>query len=161
MLLTPPERPRRAPNKPNRRSKAVLDPYALFTPGETHLREKLGSLDLEQLKDVIAEYVMDGAWLAMKWKAPDRLITLIVYTVSTRSRKGDAFRAEVPRAPRVERALAGWSRCRKGGFCFCLSSGSNASLLYSMSARPPRRTAAVAPRPHFFMPLRVYSCFQP
>jgi hypothetical protein len=36
---------------------------------------------------------MDRTKLAMKWKAKDRLIELIISAVKSRSQKGDAFRA--------------------------------------------------------------------
>jgi hypothetical protein len=35
---------------------------------------------------------MDRSKLAMKWKTKDRLVELIVSTVASRARKGDAFR---------------------------------------------------------------------
>lgn len=77
-----------------RRPPAVIDPFEVYANGgETPLREALGKLDVEQLKDVVAEHGMDQAKLALKWKTPERLIDLIVTSVSARSRKGDAFRA--------------------------------------------------------------------
>ncbi len=88
--------------KANRRSKAVLDPFELFTAGEPRLREALAGLNLEQLKDVVAEYGMDRSRLALKWKSADRLIALIVDTVNTRARKGTAFLPELPEVPNPE-----------------------------------------------------------
>lgn len=76
----------------NRRTKAAVDPFALLSAGESHLREELGKLDIEQLKDVVAEYGMDTSRLALKWKSRERLIEFIVTTVVARSRKGDVFR---------------------------------------------------------------------
>ena len=56
------------------------------------MRQQLESLDLEQLRDVVAQYGMDRARLAMKWKDKDRLVGLIADTVAARATKGDAFR---------------------------------------------------------------------
>jgi hypothetical protein len=76
----------------NRRGAAVLDPFSVFTEGEGRLRTRLEALDLEQLKDIVAEQSMDPSRLALKWKTPERLIDLIVTTVRDRVQKGDAFR---------------------------------------------------------------------
>ena len=78
-----------------RRTPAVLDPVAIMQEkGETSLREALRKLDLDQLRDIVAEYGMDPAKLAMKWKAADRVIDLIVSTAALRLTKGDAFRED-------------------------------------------------------------------
>lgn len=76
----------------NRRSKAVVDPFGLLSVGEEHLRAELAKLNLEQLKDIVAEYGMDTARLALKWKSRERLVDFIVTTVAARNRKGDVFR---------------------------------------------------------------------
>jgi hypothetical protein len=81
-----------SPRRSNRRAKAVVDPFALLAVGEPHLRFELTKLNLEQLKDVVAEYGMDTSRLALKWKSPERLIDFIVTTVAARNRKGDVFR---------------------------------------------------------------------
>jgi hypothetical protein len=78
--------------RPHRRSPGVLDPFAVIQQGEEALKARLAGLDVEQLKDIIAEHGMDRTKLAMKWKTKDRLISLIVSTVASRARKGDAFR---------------------------------------------------------------------
>lgn len=76
-----------------RRTPAILDPFAIMQEkGELPLREALRKLDLEQLRDIVAEYGMDPAKLAMKWKAADRVIDLVVSTAALRLTKGDAFR---------------------------------------------------------------------
>ncbi len=75
-----------------RRAPGAVDPFALFAEGEDTLRQRLNELDIEQLKDIVAEHGMDQSRLAMKWRTPDRLIELIVNMVRDRSRKGDAFR---------------------------------------------------------------------
>ncbi|GMV27630.1 MAG: hypothetical protein AMXMBFR58_36610 [Phycisphaerae bacterium] len=84
------EPPRSTPGK--RRAKSVLDPFQLYGEGDARLREGLSALNIEQLKDIVAEHGMDRSRLAMKWKDADRLVGLIVETVSNRARKGDAFR---------------------------------------------------------------------
>ena len=76
----------------HRRSPAVLDPVALAKDGEDALRSQLASLDLEQLRDIVAEHGMDQGRLVMKWKMPARVIDKIVEISIGRARKGDAFR---------------------------------------------------------------------
>lgn len=77
-----------------RRSPGAFDPFAAYSEGgENGLRSRLSELDVEQLKDMVAEHGMDQSKLAMKWRTDKRLIDLIVKTVGTRSRKGDAFRS--------------------------------------------------------------------
>jgi hypothetical protein len=71
----------------------VLDPFEVYREEADALPSRLAGLDLEQLRDVVAHYGMDPRRLVMKWKNSDRVVTHIVETVQTRSRKGDAFRA--------------------------------------------------------------------
>lgn len=78
--------------KPHRRKPAVLDPVSLARDGEHRLRDSLNQLDLEQLKDIVAQYGMDTSKLVMKWKEPTRVIDRIVETSLQRAAKGDAFR---------------------------------------------------------------------
>jgi hypothetical protein len=79
----------------HRREPASIDPFKIFdSDGETGLRDVLGKLDLEQLKNVISGYDMDRDRLALKWRSPERLIDRIVETVAARRRKGDAFLGE-------------------------------------------------------------------
>ena len=75
-----------------RRNPPSLDPFAVYSQGEEHLRNALSNLDIEQLKDIVAGYGMDRARLALRWRTPERLINLIVSTVRSRAQKGDAFR---------------------------------------------------------------------
>jgi hypothetical protein len=70
--------------------------------GEDVLRKRLSLLELEQLKDVVAEYGMDAGKLVMKWKDTMRIIDRIVELSLARSTKGDAFRADKP--PATEKA---------------------------------------------------------
>ncbi|AZG47179.1 hypothetical protein [Gordonia insulae] len=82
-------RPRRA----RRRQQGVIDPFTVFSElGEAGLRKRLGELDLEQLRDIVAQHGMDHDRLAMKWKDPERVIARITDKVASRSSKGSAFR---------------------------------------------------------------------
>lgn len=80
-------------HRTHRRAPALFDPFAAYAQSEHMLRQRLNGLHIEQLKDMVAEHGMDSSKLAMKWKAPGRLVELIVGTVRERSRKGDAFRS--------------------------------------------------------------------
>jgi hypothetical protein len=77
----------------NRRARALVDPITRIQDGEVRLRELLEPLDLEQLRDVVAEYRMDQSKLVMKWKDRERVIKHILSTALNRGRKGDAFRS--------------------------------------------------------------------
>lgn len=81
-----------APPRSNRRARAAVDPGALYRTSPDVLRAALDRLDVEQLKDVVAQYAMDPGKLAMKWRTRDRLIELIVTKTETRVKKGSAFR---------------------------------------------------------------------
>ena len=84
--------PQRRTSK-SRRAPGVLDPYVVLTEtGPAGLDAALKSLDVDQLKDIIAEHGMDPAKLAMKWRKSDRLVEHIMSFVASRDRKGDAFR---------------------------------------------------------------------
>ena len=76
----------------HRRAPAVLDPVAVVRDGEDALRSQLASLDLERLRDIVAEHGMDQGRLVMRWKTPARIIDKIVEISLGRARKGDAFR---------------------------------------------------------------------
>ena len=83
-----------ATKKPRARSAAVLDPHALLAEvGEQETRTRLAALSLDQLLDIVAEFVMDPSKLVMKWKRTDRLVDHIVNTAQRRAVKGDAFRS--------------------------------------------------------------------
>ncbi len=89
-LKKKPARPTRG-RAANRRAPAMLDPVELARQGEPVLRERLGELNLEQLKDVVAEYGMDHDKLVLKWKTPERVIDRIVEVSLGRARKGEGF----------------------------------------------------------------------
>lgn len=79
--------------KTRRRSPAKLNPIVLLSEsGEDALRLELSNLDIEQLKDIVAEFAMDPSRLVMKWKKTERIIAHIVETASRWLSKGDAFR---------------------------------------------------------------------
>lgn len=80
------------PRGSRRRAPAILDPFAIYREDPSALRPALERLEIEQLKDVVAQYAMDARRLALKWKTPERLIELIERVVEQRARKGDSFR---------------------------------------------------------------------
>jgi hypothetical protein len=83
-----------AKRKGGRRTPAVLDPVELARHGEDALRMRLAVLDLERLRDIVAQFGMDPGKLVMKWKDPKRVIDRIVEVSLARATKGDAFRTD-------------------------------------------------------------------
>ncbi len=81
-----------ATRKGRRRTPAVLDPVELVRQGEDVLRDRLGNLNLEQLRDIVAQYGMDPGKLVIKWKDTNRIMDRIVEIALSRATKGDAFR---------------------------------------------------------------------
>lgn len=81
------------PRGSRRRAPAIMDPFELYRRDPVALQPALEQLDIEQLKDVVAQYAMDARRLALKWKTPERLIELIERVVDQRMRKGEAFRS--------------------------------------------------------------------
>ncbi len=85
------------PKRPsNRRPPAVLDPVHLARQGEDLLRSELAKLDIEQLRDVVADYGMDTGKLVLKWRDPERIVERIVEVARGRAQKGSAFRDQAP-----------------------------------------------------------------
>ncbi|NQT47405.1 MAG: hypothetical protein HQ578_00365 [Chloroflexi bacterium] len=78
--------------RPHRRTPGAFDPMVVYRENPDSLKSRLEELNIEQLKDIIAEQGMDRSKLAMKWKAKERLINLIFTTEESRVHKGDAFR---------------------------------------------------------------------
>lgn len=76
----------------NRRPRALIDPVQLARRGEIELREELIKLNIEQLRDVVAEYGMDTGKLVLKWRNPERIVERIVEVARSRAQKGNAFR---------------------------------------------------------------------
>ena len=90
-------RPRR------RRAAAAFDPVAVLREQDEHeLRSRLSRLNLEQLKDIVAQYGMDPGKLVMKWRTHERVVDRIVQMSTKRSQKGDAFRQDVLGGPELE-----------------------------------------------------------
>jgi hypothetical protein len=79
------------PKKSNRRTPSKIDPFILYDQGSATLKTSLETLNIEELKDVIATNGMDTARLAMKWKDRDRIINHIIEMTQRRSSHGDAF----------------------------------------------------------------------
>lgn len=76
-----------------RRPPAKFDPLKVAgEAGLDGLRAQLGELDLEELRNIVAQFGMDPRRLVMKWKDADRVRAHIESTTAQRSRKGDAFR---------------------------------------------------------------------
>lgn len=90
-------RPRR------RRAPAAFDPLAVLREcDDKELRSRLTGLDLEQLKDIVAQYGMDPGKLVMKWKTRERVADRIAEISAKRAQKGDAFREEARIEPGPE-----------------------------------------------------------
>lgn len=80
--------------KRGRREPGPWDPYTVYAEvGESGLRERLNALELEQLRDIVAEHGMNHDGKAMRWKTADRVVGRIVERVVDRTGKGDAFRS--------------------------------------------------------------------
>ncbi|MFD3810732.1 hypothetical protein [Rhodococcus sp. NPDC058639] len=83
----------RAPARRGKRAPGPFDPFAVYREaGEPGLRTQLGDLDVERLKDIIAEHAMDYDKLAMRWRTPSKLRDRIVERVQSLTTKGDVFR---------------------------------------------------------------------
>ena len=80
------------PKKTRKRNPPKIDPFLILEEGgEQSLLEELRKLSIEELKDVIAANGMDSSKLAMKWKAQERLIDLILESTKRKASRGDAF----------------------------------------------------------------------
>ena len=75
----------------HRRAPAKVDPIQLTREGQ-NVRDALGSLNIEELKDVVAEFGMDPSKLVMKWKDSGKIIEHIIETSNSRATKGEVFR---------------------------------------------------------------------
>lgn len=84
--------PPAAPPK-RRRRPSTLDPYSIAaSDGVEGLRQRLKLLDVEQLKDVIAEYGMNSDGRAMSWNDHHRFVERIIEKVDFGTTQGSAFR---------------------------------------------------------------------
>jgi hypothetical protein len=84
--------PSRPPRPKNRRNAAPFYPFLVYQEGDGMLLKRLRELDIEALRDMLAEFGMDPAKLAMKWKSTERIVEHILSTVQSRLPRGDAFR---------------------------------------------------------------------
>ena len=85
--------PAKARASRSRRPPGPWDPYVVYADvGEAGLRDRLGELELEQLRNIVAEHGMNNDGLVMKWRKADRVVDRIVERVVVRAQKGDAFR---------------------------------------------------------------------
>lgn len=90
---TAPPLPPASPPK-RRRQPSPLDPYAVAaSDGVDGLRDRLQRLDIEQLKDVVAEYGMNYDGRAMTWKDHHRFVERIVEKTDFGAAQGSAFRS--------------------------------------------------------------------
>ncbi len=85
-------RPDKDSKRSHRRKPGPFDPMEVYHNHPELLKGRLEALEIDQLKDIIAEQGMDQRKLAMKWKSKDRLIEHIIALVTSRAQKGDAFR---------------------------------------------------------------------
>lgn len=97
------EPPSRRPS--NRRAPAVLDPVHWAKQGDGVLRAELSKLNIEQLRDVVAEYGMDTGKIVLKWRDAGRIIDRIAEVAVSRAQKGSAFREAPSVEPPTERNL--------------------------------------------------------
>lgn len=81
-------------NPPKRRRRpAPLDPYAVVnSDGADGLRHQLQRLNIEELKDIIAEYGMNYDGRAMSWHDHNRFVERIVEKADFGATQGKAFR---------------------------------------------------------------------
>ncbi|SDB81477.1 hypothetical protein GA0111570_103288 [Raineyella antarctica] len=77
-----------------RRQPSLIDPYEVAArDGLDGLRAELQRLDVEQLKDVIAEYGMNYDGRAMGWKDHHRFVERVLEKTGFGTTQGDAFRS--------------------------------------------------------------------
>ncbi|UOQ83408.1 hypothetical protein [Gracilibacillus salinarum] len=81
-----------AAKKRRKRAPALFNPVIVLEEGEDQLQTRLETLDIYQLKDIIAEYGMDPSKLVMRWRKKEKIIHHIVETTAQRAKKGDVFR---------------------------------------------------------------------
>lgn len=78
----------------SKRNPAILDPIEVASKqGMEALETALSSLDIEQLKDIIAQFGMNQDKLAMKWRKKEKCVERIMEKTLDRTTRGDAFRS--------------------------------------------------------------------
>lgn len=82
-------------NPPKRRRRpSPLDPYAVAaSDGVDRLRDQLQRFNIEELKDVIAEYGMNYDGRAMGWRDRSRFVDRIIEKANFGATQGNAFRS--------------------------------------------------------------------
>jgi hypothetical protein len=82
------------PKRPKKAQQPVdVDVFEIFSQGgEEALRNRLDLLELNALRRIVRHHGLDPSKLAEKWKNKERLISLIVDRVASRSEKGKAFK---------------------------------------------------------------------
>ncbi|GAB93118.1 hypothetical protein [Gordonia rhizosphera] len=82
-----------APSKKTSRQPGAFDPFVVFREsGSEGLTERLASLDLEQLRDIIADQELDTRKETGRKRKPEVLVTWIVERVHASENKGRVFR---------------------------------------------------------------------
>ena len=81
-----------ATKKSNRRDPAVLNPIKLITEDEKTLEKRLNELSDKELKDIIAEFALDPAHVASRWRKKEKFVALIMDMSRQWATKGNAFR---------------------------------------------------------------------
>lgn len=77
--------------KKSTRNPAKINPIHLWEEGEEKLREEVVKLDVEELKDVIAEFGLDPKKSANRLKKREKLEELIFEGAKRTATRGDAF----------------------------------------------------------------------
>ena len=79
------------PKKKSKRNPSKINPIRLWEEGEERLQEKLAKLDLNELKDVVAEYGLDPKGSANRFRKREKLEELILEGAKRTATRGNAF----------------------------------------------------------------------
>ena len=80
------------PRKRNLIIKPKLNPLEVILEGERILMDKLLTLEISDLKDIIKFYEMDNTNSSSRWRKKERLVNYIVDVSKSRISRGNAFR---------------------------------------------------------------------
>ena len=72
--------------------KPKLNPLEVILEGERILMDKLLTLEISDLKDIIKFYEMDNTNSSSRWRKKERLVNYIVDVSKSRISRGNAFR---------------------------------------------------------------------
>jgi hypothetical protein len=93
VIPSPAPRKRAAPAKKVVRQPGAFDPFVVFREsGDAALAEQLSTLDLDGLRDIIAEQELDTRKETSRKRKPEVLVAWIVDRVDALASKGSAFR---------------------------------------------------------------------